>query len=529
MSTHHAADDEPQATEMSWIQGLAKPIDSGSTQELPFHRARVPQARRHISISKGSVHRVPSAADTSPMRRISAEQVDHVINRLDSLPAGPPAVTPDRQSPDLGSALIVARDAAVDAAPVGGGHPATCPALTERPVADTRPAGTADPAPGADADADEADESRARRVGSPIPQQLSRSRLRKPALVGAAAVLCLLTIGGGTMSAMDKTVFIVVDGKTQQVTTLSNSVAGALSAAGIYLTDRDALAPGVDALISDGSTIVLDRGQVARASAAAVSPLGLIGTDRASAANRSRAIPLQTITSRTVRLGVAGRVASSMTTSATTVGELLREQQVILGPGDSVSPVASTKLVDRLLVIVRTVVITHPAAIAVLPAPAAITMDDPTMIKGTSKVVRAGRTGREKLFYQVTTVNGKQTAKIITARQTLVTPVGQITNIGTRSGFTYSGSEVYTNDTSFGVNWDGLAMCESTHNPRAINANPSAGLPTYGMFQFDLPTWASVGGSGNPIDASPEEQLMRAKLLYQSRGLEPWACRDSAR
>jgi hypothetical protein len=48
------------------------------------------------------------------------------------------------------------------------------------------------------------------------------------------------------------------------------------------------------------------------------------------------------------------------------------------------------------------------------------------------------------------------------------------------------------------------------------------------MFQFDLPTWASVGGSGNPIDASPQEQLMRAKLLYQSRGLEPWACRDAA-
>ena len=61
-----------------------------------------------------------------------------------------------------------------------------------------------------------------------------------------------------------------------------------------------------------------------------------------------------------------------------------------------------------------------------------------------------------------------------------------------------------------------------------MNANPSAGYPTYGLFQFDLPTWASVGGSGNPVDASPQEQLMRAKLLYQSRGLGPWACAYAA-
>jgi hypothetical protein len=73
------------------------------------------------------------------------------------------------------------------------------------------------------------------------------------------------------------------------------------------------------------------------------------------------------------------------------------------------------------------------------------------------------------------------------------------------------------------VNWDGLAYCESTNNPHAVN-NPAGYLSTYGLFQFDLPTWASVGGSGNPGDASPEEQLTRAKLLYQSRGLEPWLC-----
>ena len=85
------------------------------------------------------------------------------------------------------------------------------------------------------------------------------------------------------------------------------------------------------------------------------------------------------------------------------------------------------------------------------------------------------------------------------------------------------GGRVFFHDTEFGVNWDGMAYCESTNNPKAVN-NPSGYLSTYGLFQFDIPTWESVGGSGNPLDASPEEQLMRAKLLYQSRGLEPWLC-----
>lgn len=44
----------------------------------------------------------------------------------------------------------------------------------------------------------------------------------------------------------------------------------------------------------------------------------------------------------------------------------------------------------------------------------------------------------------------------------------------------------------------------------------------YGAYQFDLPTWQSVGGTGNPAHASPAEQDMRAQMLYDRRGLDPW-------
>lgn len=65
--------------------------------------------------------------------------------------------------------------------------------------------------------------------------------------------------------------------------------------------------------------------------------------------------------------------------------------------------------------------------------------------------------------------------------------------------------------------WAKVANCESSGNPRAVNA---AGY--YGLFQFDLRTWRSVGGSGNPTNASAAEQLMRAKKLYAQRGASPW-------
>ena len=62
-----------------------------------------------------------------------------------------------------------------------------------------------------------------------------------------------------------------------------------------------------------------------------------------------------------------------------------------------------------------------------------------------------------------------------------------------------------------------IAACESGGDPTAVNA---AGY--YGKYQFDMGTWASVGGSGNPAEASEAEQDYRAALLYSQAGSSPW-------
>jgi hypothetical protein len=42
------------------------------------------------------------------------------------------------------------------------------------------------------------------------------------------------------------------------------------------------------------------------------------------------------------------------------------------------------------------------------------------------------------------------------------------------------------------------------------------------MYQFSLPTWQAVGGSGLPSEASASEQTERAKILQARSGWGQW-------
>ncbi len=65
---------------------------------------------------------------------------------------------------------------------------------------------------------------------------------------------------------------------------------------------------------------------------------------------------------------------------------------------------------------------------------------------------------------------------------------------------------------------DSIAACESGGDPTVVDASG-----TYrGKYQFDLQTWASVGGSGDPAAAPEAEQDYRAALLMSRSGSSPW-------
>lgn len=67
------------------------------------------------------------------------------------------------------------------------------------------------------------------------------------------------------------------------------------------------------------------------------------------------------------------------------------------------------------------------------------------------------------------------------------------------------------------VNWDAIAQCEASGNWHI-----STGNGYYGGLQFTLSTWHANGGSGNPADASREEQIRVAENVLASQGIGAW-------
>jgi len=67
------------------------------------------------------------------------------------------------------------------------------------------------------------------------------------------------------------------------------------------------------------------------------------------------------------------------------------------------------------------------------------------------------------------------------------------------------------------TDWDALAECESSGN-WAINTGNGFG----GGLQFTDSTWRSFGGSGQPEDASRDEQIQVAERVKAEQGMNAW-------
>ena len=389
--------------------------------------------------------------------------------------------------------------------------------------------------------------------------------LRKPVLLGVAALVVALALGGGTYAATGKTVTITVDGQQQEVSTHAGSVEGALESAGLSVSEHDVLAPAGDTEISDGSQIALERGRLltltidgqqrqvwttATTVEEALAELGQNPGAFALSADRGRDIPLDglAVSAETIfaaSLSDGGAPAANLQSSANTVGDLLTEKGLTLGPLDTVSPAAETPLTEGLAVTVTRVAQTTVAEQVPVAQPADQQVEDANLDEGSTNVTQEGAAGTDQVTYQVTTTNGAETAKTEIAR-TAVTPAQpRIIAVGTRpvhtapsSSSSSSGSSSASTSTgssssssssaapassgSSGINWDGIANCESTNN-WSINT----GNGYYGGLQFDLGTWASGGGTAyasRPDLASREQQIAVAENVAASRGTQPWAC-----
>jgi uncharacterized protein YabE (DUF348 family) len=256
------------------------------------------------------------------------------------------------------------------------------------------------------------------------------------------------------------------------------------------------------ALTVDEAIAQLDlRAEGARLSVSRSQPLGRQGLN------------LELATAKDITLVVGGKKSTPIT-YALTVGDLLAERNLNVGTLDFLSAPAGTPLRDGMTVRLDRVE-QRRVAKSVDVGFSTTKKKTSSLDKGQTKVDRKGTEGRARVVYLVTVVNGEPTAQQTLQRDVTRDPVSQVVLVGTRE----PASSTSLPSSGDGLNWAALAQCESGGNPRAVNP---AGY--YGLYQFSLSTWASVGGSGNPIDASPAEQLKRAQILYARGGASQWGC-----
>ncbi len=372
----------------------------------------------------------------------------------------------------------------------------------------------------------------------------------RAARVTAQAVVLGAVVGGAAAyTHQGKTVTLLVDGQRRTVDADADTVQALLADQQIDVTGRDIVAPGLTSEVKDGEQVVVRfarpftvdvdgvkhtywttaltvddalgavgiRADGARLSASRSMPLGRQGLDLAISTPKSVTL-------------VADGHRRPVTTTASTVRDLLTEQGVTLDGDDRLSVTATSPVTDDLTVTLTR--ITHKQTSAVEVVPFTTTQQtSAALFKGETKVVTAGRPGARRAVYDLVLADGKLTGKRLVSASVTAAPVTRVVQVGTKakpvvatsSGGSSSGSSKKSGGNVGGgvdgLNWPALARCESGGNPRAVNP---AGY--YGLYQFSLSTWASVGGSGNPINASPGEQLYRAKVLYKRGGAGQWGC-----
>jgi uncharacterized protein YabE (DUF348 family) len=359
----------------------------------------------------------------------------------------------------------------------------------------------------------------------------SRSALRSlPALVLQAVLVLGLVAGTTAFVARDKNVTISVDGRSRTVQTFAGTVGDLLESQDLRVDlAHDLVSPGPSQRLRDGESVVVRFGRpvlltvdgetrtvwtTARSVSEALLMLGVRADGAYVSASRSRRISRGGM-SLDVRLPhhmtfLADGDRHEVTTTAPTVRSAMAEAGVELRTRDRVnSDLSAVPYAEQVVGITRVdgkrVVEQRPIRFKT------VEKESSELFEGDTEIVKAGKVGIKIRRYVETYLDGKLDSRKLVAQRVAKKPVTQVVLVGTK--------EMPQNaPTADGLNWAALADCESGGNPQAVN---SAG-PYYGLYQFSLSTWQSVGGTGLPTENSASEQTYRAQILYNRSGAGQW-------
>jgi len=195
-----------------------------------------------------------------------------------------------------------------------------------------------------------------------------------------------------------------------------------------------------------------------------------------------------------------------LNTTAATVTQAIAQAGIVLHNQDSASVAASSVPTNGETISINRITGTTETKEVSIPFQTT-QVSNPNAYTGTSSVTTQGVDGEETITYAVLVVNGvKQSPKQVSESVTQK-PVNEVVSTGTEALPT-SASD---------LDWSALAECESGGNPAEDTGNGF-----YGMYQFTIGTWDSLGGSGLPSDASAGTQTALAEKLYSEEGAGQW-------
>ncbi|MCC2659696.1 MAG: transglycosylase [Arthrobacter sp.] len=363
-------------------------------------------------------------------------------------------------------------------------------------------------------------------------------------------VLSALVLGLVAFVGNNKTVTLNVDGKVSSVQTFGGTVGQVVKAAKVDLKASDRVSPSLDATVENGSVINVNLAKAvkvnldgaektvsttARDVAGLVTQLGVASSSELSVPKTAQLSVdgsfVAISTPKTVTILADGKAAKSTTTAAT-VGEVLKDARVKLAAADRTSQPANAKVVSNMVIKVSRVDTSKTATVAEEIPFETLETSSAAVLKGEEKVTQAGAPGIVTHKYKLVLVDGREASRTLVSRTVTREPVTEKVTVGTKekpkpepkpvaeaeSGNTGAAAPAMMN---VGM-WDKIAQCESGGN-WSINS----GNGYYGGLQFDIQTWIGAGGgqyAPNASQASKAQQIDIANRVYAERGLQPWGC-----
>lgn len=273
-------------------------------------------------------------------------------------------------------------------------------------------------------------------------------------LLSFLTMIGVVVLGGQTIGADDAHVVqLSLDGKKQTIPTRAETVQNFLSRAQIKLNDGDVVEPALDTEIQDDNfriniyrarpVTIFDGDKRIQALSAATTPRSVaaqVGVqvypeDKLNQETPENILKDQVIGEKIVieratptNLNLYGTQVL-VRTHAKTVGELLKEKNIILASGDTVQPAESTPITVNIQVFVtrvgtQIVTVEEPVPMEVE------TVEDASLSFGTTAVRQAGSPGKKLVTYQLELENGKEVSRHLIQEVRTLEPVKQITARG---------------------------------------------------------------------------------------------------